>query len=70
MFVPLGIEKDNIDSALLFVLDSFGSSRGETAHKSGKVQNPIDIRIEVENVRFILNGITHIEEQVKEILRS
>lgn len=70
MFVPLGIEKDGIDSALLAALDSFGANRGETAHNSGKVQNPIDIKTEVGNVEFILNGIIDIEEQIKRILKS
>lgn len=70
MFVPLGIDKGDIDAALLAALDSFGANRGETAHNSGKVQNPIDIRTEVGNVRFILSGIIDIEEKVKEILKS
>lgn len=70
MFTPLGLEKDDIDSALISMLDSFGASRGETAHRSGKVQNPIDIKTEVRNVEFIIEGIRDIEDQIKKILKS
>lgn len=70
MFVPLGIDKGEIDAALLAALDSFGANRGETAHNSGKVQNPIDLRTEVGNVRFIGEGIKDIEKKIKEILKS
>jgi hypothetical protein len=70
MLMPLGMEKDDIDSALMSMLDTFGSNRGETAHKSGKVQQPIDIKTEVRNVDFIIEGIKDIEEQINIILKS
>ncbi|CAI3607650.1 HEPN_RiboL-PSP domain-containing protein [Clostridium neonatale] len=70
MFIPLGINKDDIDSAWLSTLDTFGAKRGETAHKSGQVQQPIDLRTEVSNIRFIVDGIRDFEDIVSNILRS
>lgn len=70
MFIPLGVDKDNIDVALLSTLDTFGAKRGETAHRSGKVQQPIDLRTEVGNVNFIVNSIKEFEDSISNILKS
>jgi hypothetical protein len=41
LLFPLGVQYQGIDAALLTDLDAFGSSRGEYAHSSIRLSNPL-----------------------------
>ena len=50
MLLPLGIQTPDIDPAWLSTIDSFGKSRGETAHTSMKIQAQPDPQTELQTV--------------------
>lgn len=70
LFVPLGIDKDDIDATWLATIDSYGSGRGTVAHTSASTQQPIDINTEIQTVGFILQGIQQLEMKIIQILKA
>jgi hypothetical protein len=53
----LGLDIFELDSAWLSTMDSFGSKRGETAHASGKTQQPN--RFKFRDTGFRNNNARH-----------
>jgi hypothetical protein len=67
---PVGIDWATIDATWLSTLNSFGTARGEVAHKSIRVHQPIDPRGEYETVRMrILPGLKELDEEMQDLLR-
>ena len=64
LLLPVGINEFDIDSVWLATTDSFGQSRGLTAHLSNQVYNPPDPRNEYEIVRQILKGLSDVDAQL------
>ena len=68
LFKPLGIEKDQIDVALLSTLDSYGGARGFTVHNSAKTHQPIDPRTELRTVEIILDGLKDFDAEILKLI--
>jgi hypothetical protein len=67
ILLPVGIELNNIDSTWLNTMTSFGQNRGEVAHSTARVQNPLDPLTLKNTVTLILNEIKLIDETIKKI---
>ncbi len=66
---PVGIDWATMDGTWLSTLNSFGSARGEVAHKSVRVHQPIDPRGELETVMDkILPGLKELDEAIHRLL--
>lgn len=61
ILVPIGFEIDGFDQTLISTMNSFGSNRGQTAHKSAKVEQNMDARTEMNEVQNILSGLVVID---------
>jgi hypothetical protein len=64
ILLPTGIREHEIDRAWLERIDSFGSARGNTAHRAGRPQAPPDPKSELETVRSIVNGLVPIDARL------
>jgi hypothetical protein len=64
ILVPIGFEIDEFDQTLLSTMNSFGSNRGLTAHKSAKVAQNIDPHTEINEVKNILSGLEVIDREL------
>lgn len=64
ILVPIGFDIDSFDQSWLATMSSFGENRGATAHKSYKVQQPIDPVSEVNTVNLILSETKKIDEEL------
>ncbi|CEQ21377.1 HEPN domain-containing protein [Paraclostridium sordellii] len=64
LFRPLGIDIDELDSAWVSTLDTYGSRRGETAHTSARAQQVIDLRAEKQDLVNIVEGIEALEQLI------
>jgi hypothetical protein len=64
ILLPLGIPLNEIDSAWLLEMDTFGDDRGEIAHHSIKVQKIIDPSTEQKRVERVLVEIKKIDSLV------
>lgn len=68
MLLPIGIEKDKIDSTWLTTIKEFGIFRGAIAHTSYSVQNVLDPITIINSIRQILDGIIEIERAIQEVI--
>jgi hypothetical protein len=67
---PAGIDWSAVDATWLSTLNSFGVARGEVAHKSIRVHQPIDPRGEYDMVRTsILPGLKDLDELMQGLMR-
>ena len=64
LLLPVGLSEFDIDSFWLATTDSFGQSRGLTAHRSNQVDNRPDPRNEFEIVRQVLEGLSDIDARL------
>lgn len=67
ILLPLGVHYDDIDNTWLNTISSFGSQRGDVAHKSARVQsplNPLDIK---NNIALILQEIELLDKNIKKL---
>lgn len=64
ILLPAGIREHEIDSAWLEKIDSFGSARGDTAHRAGRPQVPPDPKSELETVRDIVAGLVPLDARL------
>jgi hypothetical protein len=64
LLLPIGIKATEIDSTLLNTIDSFGATRGESAHRSVHTQQMIDPKNEDETVKAILAGLAKIDQML------
>jgi hypothetical protein len=67
ILLPVGIEYNNLDTTWLSTMTSFGSNRGEVAHSTAKVQQPLDPVTLKNTVNLILSEIQKIDQQLKVI---
>ncbi len=67
LLLPVGISEKDIDSTWLATIDSFGQSRGRTAHRSKRVDQPPDPRNEYEIVSQIIDGLMVIDQELLEL---
>jgi hypothetical protein len=66
--LPSGVDKGQLDATWLSTLSSFGAARGEVAHSSVRVHQPIDPRSEYDTVsNKILPGIRDLDELMTKI---
>ncbi|MEU8088568.1 HEPN domain-containing protein [Micromonospora sp. NPDC049101] len=56
ILLPLGVRESDIDHTWLLSLESWGSTRGELAHRSKKVQSPLDPLTEWNTVCELVRG--------------
>jgi len=71
ILLPLGISEDELDSAWLSTIDSYGASRGDVAHQSAthyRANYTIDPVDEVNTVETILDGIEELEKLFNNLL--
>ena len=64
LVLPLGLDPAKIDPAWLGTLDAFGSKRGETAHKSIKVQQVIDPQDEFNTAQILIRGLEDLDREL------
>jgi hypothetical protein len=67
ILLPLSLKGSDIDPTWLGTIDSFGAARGETAHSSIKVQQPLDPKGEAITVDSILRGLKEIDQFLNSI---
>lgn len=67
ILLPVGIEYGAIDTAWLSTMTSFGTNRGEVAHSTAAVQQPLDPVTLKGTVTLILTEIKKIDEEFKKI---
>ncbi len=67
ILLPLGIEYHNIDSTWLGIMSSFGSKRGDVAHKTAAVQSPLDPLTIKNDIQLILAQITLLDESIHKL---
>jgi hypothetical protein len=67
LLLPVGILIDDLDSTWLNTLNSFGASRGNTAHLSAKTQQPIDPKTEIQTVEQILQGLERVDARLSDL---
>jgi hypothetical protein len=67
---PVGVDWAAIDGTWLSTLNSFGTARGEVAHTSIRVHQPIDPKGEYETVKVrILPGLRDLDMAMQLLLR-
>lgn len=70
LFLPLGLKYSALDPIWLADLDSFGSRRGDTAHRSygSQVQpDPVQERVDV---RRIINGLVWLDGDLRRLCKA
>jgi hypothetical protein len=65
ILLPVGIEYSSIDTTWLNTMTSFGANRGEVAHSTASVQQPLDPVILKNSVTLILAEINNIDKRIK-----
>ena len=64
LVIPLGIDIDQLDGTWLTNLDSFGASRGETAHQTKRTTGQINPKDELNTVKSLLQGLQTLDEKI------
>ena len=67
LFLPIGVLYKDLDSTWLADISSFGSDRGEVAHKSEKVRQSIDPKMEYDRVKNLLLGLAKLDRMILNI---
>jgi RiboL-PSP-HEPN len=70
MFFPVGITDTDLDNAWLATVDSFGQTRGETAHRAGRTQQPPDPVDERDTVDQIVAGLGVVDARLTALLND
>jgi len=66
ILLPIGVEEHELDETWLNIMDSFGATRGMIAHSTIRVQTPIDLVTEKNNInQNILPEIQRLDELLK-----
>jgi hypothetical protein len=65
ILLPVGIEYSSIDTTWLNTMTFFGSNRGDVAHSTASVQQPLDPVILKNSVTLILAEINNIHKRIK-----
>jgi len=70
ILLPVGVEKSALDQTWLLTLSSFASARGEVAHRSVRVHQPIDPKTEYETVKLkLLPGLKDLDTIITGLLK-
>lgn len=64
LILPTGIDIGSLDQTWLTNIDSFGTKRGEVAHKAKRTQGTINPKDEFESVQALLNGIQDLDRKI------
>lgn len=67
ILLPIGVEYTTIDTTWLSTMTSFGTNRGDVAHKTAAVQQPLDPVTLKNTITLILTEIKKIDEEIKRI---
>lgn len=67
ILLPLGVECKKIDAGWLSTLDTFGTRRGEVAHKSIKAHQVINPEDEYKTTQILLKGLKDIDDELNKI---
>lgn len=69
LFIPVGIELNELDGTWLNVMESFGSTRGNIAHNSLRVHIQIDRNTEKNRINNqIIPEIERLDELIKKLI--
>jgi hypothetical protein len=71
LLLPIGIDSDDLDSALLADLNTFGEQRGLVAHSSAtsyRTRQPPDPADELNRVQQITQGLLQIDRLINELI--
>jgi hypothetical protein len=69
LFSQLGVDRVELDTALLAELDSLGSARGQVAHTSGrKVRNPPDRLLIEQQVSKAISELSSLDALVRSVI--
>lgn len=68
LLLPLGLSINDVDQIWLNTINSFGKNRGEVAHRSAKVQQPINPSDELAVISRIKEGIRNIDLKLKGLM--
>jgi hypothetical protein len=72
LLLPIGIDSEDLDRIWLQEIDDFGKKRGEFAHQSAsnyKTRQPPDPKNELEMVNRLLQGLTHLDRLLNDLLK-
>lgn len=64
LVLPVGVDIGSIDPTWLAILDGFGTSRGETAHKTKRATSQINPEDEYRRVRELVKGLEELDEKI------
>lgn len=67
LILPTGINISELDQTWLTNLDSFGTKRGEVAHKAKRTQGAINPKDEFDSVMKLLVGIEELDRKIMRI---
>ncbi|MCH8542142.1 MAG: hypothetical protein LAT61_01105 [Alcanivorax sp.] len=67
LIIPTGIDIGSLDQTWLTNIDSFGTKRGEVAHKAKRTQGTINPKDEFESVQALLNGIEDLDKKIVQL---
>jgi hypothetical protein len=68
LLLPVGIRLSELDQTWLSTIDSYGRSRGETAHSAGRTQQPPDPVSEVATVRQLIQGLKGVDALIARLM--
>jgi hypothetical protein len=71
LLVPIGIDERSLDASWVVAMDTFGSDRGDVAHKSLTVMvvKLIDPQTEHATVQTLLSGLKDVDSQLDALLK-
>ena len=69
LLLPIGIDSDDLDSALLATMNAFGEQRGVVAHSSAKTIQPPDPATELSRVKQIIKELLKVDELISNLKR-
>ncbi|MBU2887457.1 hypothetical protein KO507_16950 [Gilvimarinus agarilyticus] len=67
LILPTGIDIGSLDQTWLTNIDSFGTKRGEVAHKAKRTQGTINPKDEFESVQALLNGLEDLDKKIMQL---
>ena len=68
LFIPLGLSHNDFDETLLATLDSFGTQRGDFAHRSTKTLQPLDPVSEKARVDLIMPELARVDQIARALI--
>jgi RiboL-PSP-HEPN len=72
LLLPIGIDSDDLDSALIATLNTFGEQRGLVAHSSAisyRTKQPPDPATELNRIQQITQGLLQIDELINALIK-